>query len=114
MCELEECLCSKPLFIPPLDIKALESTIAITHGTPKKVKKEAKLWNGIRSYVTVNINKRLGIIEEAWGISLHLNNLSKRIASFYEYLKKYLDHDRKFIENDLMNFINKIDTLSNF
>jgi len=81
--ELETSLSPKPLFRPHLAIQTPKATAAITPNTTQKVKKTKKLLNGARSYVTVNINRRLGIIKEIMEIYLYLRNLSQRIASVF-------------------------------
>jgi hypothetical protein len=68
--------------------------------------------SGVRLYVVENINKRLEIISQAWEVGTSLWNLSQRITSFIEYLKKYLEHDEGFYNNEVKNFIAWVTSLS--
>jgi hypothetical protein len=76
------------------------------------VRKYTQLLSGVRLYVAKNINKRLEIISQAWEVGTILQNLSQRITSFTEYLKKYLEHDEGFYNNEVKTFIARVTSLS--
>jgi hypothetical protein len=86
--ELEDALNPKPLFAEPLAIVASDQMPPSTPGTSVRVRKETNLLSGVRFYVAENINRRLDIISQAWEVNTNLRNLSQRITSFTEYLKK--------------------------
>jgi hypothetical protein len=63
------------------------------------------LLSGVRLYVAENINKRLKIISQVWEVGTNLRSLCQRITRFTEYLKRDLEHDEGFYNNEVKKFI---------
>jgi hypothetical protein len=86
--ELEDTLSPKPLFAEPLAIVVPDQMPPSTPGTSIKVRKATKFLNGVRLYVTENINKRLTIISQAWEVTTSMRNLSQRIVQLNRIFAK--------------------------
>jgi hypothetical protein len=95
----------KTLFVEPLAILPSNQIPPSTPINSTKVRKYNQLLSGLRLYVFENINKRLDIISHPWEVSTRLQNLSQRITSLTEYLKKYLEHVEVFYNNEVKNLI---------
>jgi hypothetical protein len=76
------------------------------------VRKVSQVLSEVRLYVVESIKERLKIIPQAWEVGTILHNLSQRITSFIEYLKKYLENDECFYNNEVKKFIARVTSLS--
>jgi hypothetical protein len=112
--KLEDALSPKPLFAEPLAIISLNQMPPSTPRTSTRVRKAAKLMSRVRLCIAKNINKQLNIISQAWEVSSGLINLSQRITSFTEYLKRDLEHHEVFYKNVLSTFIAQVSNLSDY
>lgn len=83
-----------------------------TSKTPHRIQKVAYLLNGVKYYIVNNISRRVNIIEDIWELDFHLRKITQRFFSFIDYLKRDLEHDRHFVDNELSNFTEKINSPS--
>jgi len=103
--ELENTLNPRPLFAKALVIVTVDQTHRSTPRTSMRVRKYTQLLSGVRSYVVENINKMIDIISHTWEVSTNLKSLSQRITNFTKYLKRDLEHDEGFHNNEVNTFI---------
>jgi hypothetical protein len=91
--EIEDALSTKPLFAEPLAKMVPEEATEEIVGSRSKVTKATKSLVGIRRYIVENIDKRLGIMREAWEIIIDTSVIDGRIHAHSEYIQEDLQND---------------------
>jgi hypothetical protein len=77
--ELEDALMPLPLLSSPLSIVRFTTPIV-------KLKGYSSLLTSARSYVEININKRMALIITAWEVLKNIVSFGSRVYAFHEYL----------------------------
>jgi hypothetical protein len=103
--ELEDTLMPLPLLSSPLTIVRPTTPTA-------KLKGSSSILTSSRSYVEINIKKRMALITEAWEISKNIVSFGSRAHAFHEYLQADLKNEEGFYLDVVLPFGNKVSNMT--
>jgi hypothetical protein len=102
--ELEDALMPLPLLSSPLSIVRPTTPVV-------KLKGSSSLLTSSRSYVEINIKKRMALITEAWEVLKNIVSFGSRVHAFHEYLQADLKNEEGFYLDVVLPFGNKVSNM---
>jgi hypothetical protein len=103
--DLEYSLMPLPLLSSPLSI--VKPTTPIV-----KLKGSSRLLTSSRTYVEINIKKRMALITKAWEVSKNIVSFGLRVHAFHEYLQADLKNKEGFYIEVVLPFGTKVSNMT--